>query len=158
MQYLIRKAGNRRYFLTCITSGIWTQFVQLTWSKHKIWVNSSTKTQFCLLFLLDTFQQNVLQESSDTIKRSCTKDHHKSHRTHWQSKTTSVHPPAPSGPKFNGSVFTAAPVFRFIFTHSNRFKLLVALTSKPPSENELAEVSYVCSQPSCHPTELQPSF
>ena len=28
----------------------------------------------------------------------------------------------------------------------------MALTSKPPSENELAEVSYVCSQTSCHPT------
>ena len=38
------------------------------------------------------------------------------------------------------------------------FGLLVALTSKPPSENELAEVSYVCSQFSCHPTELQSSF
>ena len=34
----------------------------------------------------------------------------------------------------------------------------MALTSKPPSENELAEVSYVCSQPSCHPTELQSLF
>ena len=63
--------------------------------------------------------------------------------------------PAPSGPKFSENVFTAAPVSRFIFTPSNRFGLLVALTSKPPSENELAEVSYVCSQPSCHPTELQ---
>ena len=46
---------------------------------------------------------------------------------------------------------------RFIFTHSNRFGL-VALTSKTPSDNELAEVSHVCSQPSCHPTELQSSF
>ena len=49
-------------------------------------------------------------------------------------------------------------VHRFIFTLSNRFELLVALTSNPPSENELAEVSYVCSQPSCHPTELKSSF
>ena len=49
-------------------------------------------------------------------------------------------------------MFTAAPVSRFIFTHSNRFGPLVALTSKPPSENELADVSYDCSQPSCHPT------
>ena len=57
--------------------------------------------------------------------------------------------------KFNGNVFTAAPVSRFIFVHSNRFGLLVALTSKPPSENELADVSYVCFQTSCHPTELQ---
>ena len=47
---------------------------------------------------------------------------------------------------------------RFIFAQSTRFGLLVALTSKPPSENEHAEVSYVCSQPSCHPTELQSSF
>ena len=57
--------------------------------------------------------------------------------------------PPTSGPKFNGNVFTAAPVSRFIFTHSNRFGLLLALTSKPHCENELAEVSYVCSQPSC---------
>ena len=66
--------------------------------------------------------------------------------------------PAPSGPKINGNAFTAAPVSKFIFAQSNRFGPLVALTSKPPSENELAEVSYVCSQPSCHPTELQSSF
>ena len=44
---------------------------------------------------------------------------------------------------------------RVIFTHSNRFGLLVTPRSKPSSENELAEVSYVCSQPACHPTELQ---
>ena len=50
--------------------------------------------------------------------------------------------------KFNGNVFT----------HSNRFGILVALTSQRPSENELAEVSYIFSQPSFHPTELQPSF
>ena len=56
------------------------------------------------------------------------------------------------------NVFTAASVSRFIFAHSNRFGLLAALTSKLPSEDELAEVSYVCSQPSCHPTELQSSF
>ena len=30
----------------------------------------------------ETFQQNVLQESSDTINRSCMKDHQKSHRKH----------------------------------------------------------------------------
>ena len=47
---------------------------------------------------------------------------------------------------------------RFIFTHANLFGLLVALTSKPPIENEFAEVSYVCSQPLCHPPELQSSF
>ena len=34
---------------------------------------------------------------------------------------------------------------RFIFTYSNLFGMVVALTSKPPSENDLAEVSYVCS-------------
>ena len=66
--------------------------------------------------------------------------------------------PAPSGPKFNGNVFTAAPASKFIFTHSNRFGLVVAPRSKPPSENELAEVSYVYSLPSCHPTGLQLSF
>ena len=66
--------------------------------------------------------------------------------------------PAPSGPNFNEKVFTAAPVSKFIFTHSNRFGLLVPLTSKPPSENELAEVSYVCSQPSGHPTPIRSSF
>ena len=53
--------------------------------------------------------------------------------------------PAPSGQKFNGNVFTVAPVSRFIFTHSNRFGLLMAPRSKPPIENELAELSYVCS-------------
>ena len=45
--------------------------------------------------------------------------------------------------------------------HFHPFKplqILVAQTSKPPSENDLAEVSYVCSQPSCRPTELQSSF
>ena len=66
--------------------------------------------------------------------------------------------PAPYGPKFNGNVSTAAPVSKFMFTHSNRFGLLVALAPQPPSENELAEVSNVCSQPSCHPEELQSSF
>ena len=45
-----------------------------------------------------------------------------------------------------------SPVSRFIFTHSNRFGLHAAQRSKPPSEKQLAEVSYVCSQPSCHPT------
>ena len=49
----------------------------------------------------------------------------------------------PSGLKFTGNVFTAAPVSRFIFTHSNLLGLLVTLTSKPPSEKELAGVSYV---------------
>ena len=51
-------------------------------------------------------------------------------------------------------VCSLQPAPRLIFTHSNRFGL-VAPRSKPPSENELAEVSYVCSQPSFHPTELQ---
>ena len=60
---------------------------------------------------------------------------------------------APSGPKFNGNVFTAPPVSRFIFTPSNRFRQLMALTSTPPSKSELAAVSYFCAQPSCHPTE-----
>ena len=61
---------------------------------------------------------------------------------------------APSGPKFNGIVFTAAPVSNFIFTHSNRFGLLMASRSKLPSESELAALSQVSSQPSCHPTQL----
>ena len=34
--------------------------------------------------------------------------------------------PAPSGPKFKGHVIVAAPVSRFIFTHSNRFGLFIA--------------------------------
>ena len=58
-------------------------------------------------------------------------------------------------------ITTGSPIESSIscsFTHSNRFGLLVALTSKPPSENELVEVSHVCSQPSCHPTELQSPF
>ena len=36
-----------------------------------------------------------------------------------------------------GMRFTAAPVSKFIFTHSNRFGLLVALTSKPPVKTSL---------------------
>ena len=44
-----------------------------------------------LLFTSETFLQNVLQESLDTIKRSWMKDHWKSHCTHWQSKQISVH-------------------------------------------------------------------
>ena len=45
-----------------------------------------------------------------------------------------------------GMWFTAAPVSRFIFHPSQPLRrLLVAPRSKPPSENELAEVSYVCS-------------
>ena len=89
---------------------------------------------------------------------------------HWNHETTSsrIHTPlavrwnlpspAPPGPTFNGNVFTAAPVFRFIFTNSNRFGLLMAPRSKLPSEKELAQLSQVCSQNSCHPTELQSSF
>ena len=42
--------------------------------------------------------------------------------------------------------------------HLHPFGPLVALTSKPPSENELAEVSDVCFQPSCHPPELHSSL
>ena len=64
---------------------------------------------------------------------------------------------APSGPKFNGIVFTAAPVSNFIFTHSNRFGLLMASRSKLPSESELAALSQVSSQPSCHPTHQNSS-
>ena len=69
-----------------------------------------------------------------------------------------IRSPALSGPMLDGNVFTAAPVSRFIFTRSNRFGLQVAPRSKPPSENEFAEVSYVCSPTSFHPTKLQSSF
>ena len=57
------------------------------------------------------------------------------------------------------NVSTAAPVSRFIFTHSTSlFGLLWAHRSELPSENELTDVSCVCSPSSCHPTELQSSF
>ena len=62
---------------------------------------------------------------------------------------------APYGPKFNGHVFTFAPVSRFILTHSNRFGLLLARRSTLPSQIQLLQLPSVCSQPSCHPTEDQ---
>ena len=34
---------------------------------------------------------NVLEESLDTMTRSCTKDRHKLHRTHWHFKNISWH-------------------------------------------------------------------
>ena len=55
--------------------------------------------------------------------------------------------PIPSGPKFDGNVLTAAPVSRFIFTHSEL-----------SSESELTDVSCGCSVSSCHPTQLLSSF
>ena len=109
--------------------------------------------------------QNFVHSSESSVQRS---EQSASYPWNCQAPPSGIHSPlavrwnlpsaAPSGPKFNGHVFTAAPVSRFIFTHSNRFGLLVALTSKPANENELAEVSFACSQPSCHPTELQTSF
>ena len=52
---------------------------------------NSIKHSVVLWFTSETFQRDVLQESLDTIKRSCTTDHQKSHRTHQQSKQISVH-------------------------------------------------------------------
>ena len=64
--------------------------------------------------------------------------------------------PAPSGQKFNGNVFTVAPVSRFIFTHSNRFGLLMAPRSKPPIENELAEIVIRLFSPTFVPSNRTP--
>ena len=40
-----------------------------------MWVYYSIKHSFMLFFTSEIFQQNVLQESLDTINRSCMKDH-----------------------------------------------------------------------------------
>ena len=44
-----------------------------------------------LLVTSGTIQQNVLQDQLDTIKRSCTKDHQKTHRTRQETKQISEH-------------------------------------------------------------------
>ena len=88
---LMREVASHRSLLTFITSGIPTQFMKLTWSEHKIRVNNSLKHSVLQLFASETSQQNVLHESLDKIKRSCTKDHQKSQRTHQQFEKMSVH-------------------------------------------------------------------
>ena len=44
-----------------------------------------------MLFTSRIFQQIVLQESLNTIKPSCTEDHHKSYRTQRQSEPIFMH-------------------------------------------------------------------
>ena len=66
--------------------------------------------------------------------------------------------PAPSGPKFNGIVFTAALV---VWIHLHAFTSLRTtrdIDIQTSKWNELAEVPNVCSHPSCHPTQLHSSF
>ena len=62
--------------------------MKLISSKHKRWIKHSTKHSV-MQFLVETFQQNVLQESLDTMKRSCVKDHYKSRHTHQDFKKNS---------------------------------------------------------------------
>ena len=80
--HLLRKVGNHRPFLKYITSSIATRFLKLTWSKDKALVYNYSKHSVMLLLILEMFQQTAMQESFDTIKRFCTKDNQKSHRTH----------------------------------------------------------------------------
>ena len=87
----IGEVGSRSSLHTFSTSGVPTWCRKLIWSKHKRWVHNSVEHSVVLLFSSETFWQNVLQEPLDTIKRSCTKDHQKSHRTHQRSKQGSVH-------------------------------------------------------------------
>ena len=83
----MREVGSHRSLLTFIISGIPIQFMQLTWSEHKKRVNKSPKHSVMQLFTSET----LLHESLDKIKRSCTKDHQKSHRKHLQFEKMSVH-------------------------------------------------------------------
>ena len=76
------KVVSHSSFLTFTTHGTPTQLLQLLWSKHKAWFWKSLTHSVVLLFISETFPQTVLQESSDTITRSCLKDHQKSPRTH----------------------------------------------------------------------------
>ena len=78
-QYLIRKVGSLKSSFTFITSGV-PIFFQTKLVTHSV----------MLFFISETVLLNVLQESSDTISRSCTNDL-QSHRTHWQSKPISAH-------------------------------------------------------------------
>ena len=64
-RYLIRKVRNQRSF-----------FYVHHKSEHKTWVLNSVTNSVMLLFTSETFQQNVQQESFDTIRLSCTEDHH----------------------------------------------------------------------------------
>ena len=65
-RYPIGKVVRHSSFLTFTTS---RQFMELLRSKHKAWV-LNTLPNIHLLFTLERFQQNVLQESSETIKRT----------------------------------------------------------------------------------------
>ena len=89
-RYLTRKVGSHSSFLAFTPSDTPTQFMKLIWSKHKAEVKIRSTMQSGCCFS-ETFQQIVLQESSDTIKRACLKDRQKSHRTHRHSKRVSVH-------------------------------------------------------------------
>ena len=82
--------------------------------------------------------ESSIQDLSNPFRRilGIVKLHHQESIHHWQSDRI-FHLPLFSVPKFNGNVFTAAPVSRFIFTHSNRFGLFEALTPNPPSEMRL---------------------
>ena len=62
-QYLITKVVHHTSLLTFITSGMPTRSMKKICSKHKRWVLNFTNHSFKLLFNLETFQQNVLQES-----------------------------------------------------------------------------------------------
>ena len=87
--------------------------------------------------------QNVVHSSESSVQRSeqsissypwrTTKLHHQESIHHWQyDKIFHL-----LLLQFNGNVFTAALVSKFIITHSNGFGRLVAPRSKPPNENEL---------------------
>ena len=74
----LTQVGSHTSFLTFTTNGIPKQCMKLTWPQHKIWVSNSIKQSAMPLNTSETFLQNILQESSDKIRRSCLKDHQKS--------------------------------------------------------------------------------
>ena len=98
-----------------------------------------------LLSTSETFQQNVLQESLDTIKRSFRKGHQKSHRTHWQSKQIPMHRVTDCLTQINsrGSIHLIRNCVNFIFQAPHRKELeseLLHFQEKGTEVDALAEL------------------
>ena len=90
-RHLIVKVGSHSSFFTFTNSGIPTQCVNLIWLTFQTCVWKVRRHSTMRFFTLEIFEQNALQEWSDAIKRSCMKDHQKSHRTIRQSKRIPSH-------------------------------------------------------------------
>ena len=89
-RYPNEKNGSNNSFIVFTTSGRPIHSMKLIRSQHKIGVLNSIKHSRMPLFTQERFQQSVLQESSDTIKRCCLKDQ-KSQRKYQKSNQMSVH-------------------------------------------------------------------